>query len=132
MDVLRYDVTNLADVNGYLDMDTSETETILTVISGRVSGELDRVVSREEDGGLVLSYQARIDGLEDGTGVARVECTAREAAEILTAIRASSSHPWTDASPHCLVRLGRPRAARRLARGHAYKLRVNAIEHRFG
>jgi hypothetical protein len=88
MDVLRYEVTDLAAINGYLDMDTSETETILTAISGRVSGELDRVVTREEDGGLVLSYVARIDGFEDGIGVARVESTSSDELECLAAVAA--------------------------------------------
>ena len=76
--VMRHGVTDLADINGYLGIGESETETIATVICGRVSGELDRVVYRNEDGGLVIVYKARIDGLSDTTGIARVESDSAE------------------------------------------------------
>ena len=78
MKVLRHDVTDLADVNSHLGIGESETETIATVICGEVSGELDRVVSRDEDGGLAARYEARIDGLNDSTGLAKVESNSAE------------------------------------------------------
>ncbi len=78
MNVLRHDVTDLADVNSQLDIGDSETETIATVICGTVSGELDRVVSRDEVGGLVARYEARIDGLQETTGIAKVESDSAE------------------------------------------------------
>jgi hypothetical protein len=78
VNVLRHGVTELADVNSYLGIGESETETIATVVSGPVSGELDRVVSRDEVGALVAHYQARIDGLNDGTGIAKVESDSAE------------------------------------------------------
>jgi hypothetical protein len=76
VDVLRYDITDLAEFDLYLAPGMFETETMVTVICGEVSGELDRVVSRDEDGALVIVYEARIDGLSDGTGVAKVESSS--------------------------------------------------------
>jgi hypothetical protein len=78
MDVLRYDITDLVDFDLYLAPGMFETETVVTVICGEISGELDRVVSRDEDGGLVIVYEARIDGLGDGAGVAKVVCNSTE------------------------------------------------------
>ena len=46
---------------------------MLTVICGRVSGELDRVVSRAEDGGLVIVHEARIDSLRESTRAAQIK-----------------------------------------------------------
>jgi hypothetical protein len=73
MDVHWHDITETADLDLYLGPDTCKTETVVTVVCGEVSGELDRVVSRREDGGIVMVYEARIDGLGEGTGVAKVE-----------------------------------------------------------
>jgi hypothetical protein len=63
MDVRWHDITNTAELDLYLGPDTFDTETVVTVVCGEISGELDRVVSRDQDGGLVLHYEARIDGL---------------------------------------------------------------------
>jgi hypothetical protein len=41
MDVFWYDNTDLANLNLHLGMDTSDTETMATVVCGEVSGELD-------------------------------------------------------------------------------------------
>jgi hypothetical protein len=63
MDVRWHDITNTAELDLYLGPDTFDTETVVTDVCGEISGELDRVVSRDQDGGLVLHYEARIDGL---------------------------------------------------------------------
>jgi hypothetical protein len=75
MDVLRHEVIDVADIDSYdgPDADVSGAQTVVTVVCGRVSGELDRAVSRDEDGALVVVYEARIDGLNEGTGVAKIE-----------------------------------------------------------
>ena len=80
MDVLRHDIADVADLEIYdgPDTDILGTQTVVTVICGEVGGELDRVVSRDEDGGLVIVYEARIDGLRDGLGVAKVECNSAD------------------------------------------------------
>jgi hypothetical protein len=80
MDVLRHDIADVADLEIYdgPDTDILGTQTVVTVICAEVSGELDRVVSRDEDGGLVMVYEARIDGLGEGTGVAKVESDSAE------------------------------------------------------
>jgi hypothetical protein len=43
-------------------------------------------VSREEDGGLVVVYEARIDGLGQGTGVAKVESSSVDELSCLAAV----------------------------------------------
>jgi hypothetical protein len=72
-DVRWHGISDLADLDLYLGPDTIEVETAVTVVSGRVSGELDRTVSRDDDGGLGVVYEARLDGLGEGTGVAKIE-----------------------------------------------------------
>jgi hypothetical protein len=56
MDVLRRDVIDVAELEMYdgPDKDIVGTQTVVAVICGWVSGELDRVVSRDKDGGLVV------------------------------------------------------------------------------
>jgi hypothetical protein len=78
MDVRWHDITDPANLDLYLYLGpgTFDTETVLTVICGEVSGELDRVVSCDEDGGLVMVYEARIDGLADGQASRRSKATA--------------------------------------------------------
>jgi hypothetical protein len=49
-----HDITGTADVDRYIGPGTFETETVVTVVCGEVSGELDRVASRDEEGGLVM------------------------------------------------------------------------------
>jgi hypothetical protein len=79
MDVLRYDVTDLSQFDNYLGSEPSDTEVMVTVTCGEISGEIERVVSREEDGGLVATYGARVDGLlREPTGVARIESDSVE------------------------------------------------------
>jgi hypothetical protein len=39
---------------------------------------LDPVVSRDNDGGLVIDYEARIDGFGEGRGVATIESSSAE------------------------------------------------------
>jgi hypothetical protein len=75
MDVRWHDITDTADfeVHDGPDTDNLGTQTVVTVICGRVSGELDRIVARDEDGSLLAVYEARIDGLGDGVGVAKIE-----------------------------------------------------------
>jgi hypothetical protein len=63
MDVRRHHVTDAADLDLYLGPDTFETETVVTAICGEVSGELDRVESRDEAGGIIMVYEARIAAL---------------------------------------------------------------------
>jgi hypothetical protein len=87
-----HEITDAADFDLYLGPDTCETETVVTVICGEVSGELDRVVSRDEDGGLVLVYEARIDGLSDGTGVAKVESASSEELTCLATVAHFLAH----------------------------------------
>ena len=58
----------------------------MTVICGEVSGELDRVVSRDEDGALVMVYEARIDGLGHGTGVAKIESNSADELRCLATV----------------------------------------------
>jgi hypothetical protein len=88
MDVRWHDVIDVANMECYdgPDTDVLGTETVLTAVCGRVSGELDRVVSRDEDGGLIVVYQARIDGLEDGTGVAQIESNSADDLACLAAV----------------------------------------------
>jgi hypothetical protein len=71
---VRHDITELAalEIQDGPDADVLGTHSVVTVICGEVSGELDRVVSRDEDGGLVVVYEPRIGGVSKGTGVARV------------------------------------------------------------
>jgi hypothetical protein len=75
IDVLRHHVDDLAGLDCYNGPDTDilGTETVLTVVCGEVVGEIDRVVSRAADGALVMVFEARVDGLSQGTGVAKVE-----------------------------------------------------------
>jgi hypothetical protein len=75
MDVLWHDIIDVDDIDRHdgPDADTLGTQTVVTVICGEVSGELDRHVSRDDDGGLVVAYEARIDGLGECTGVAKIE-----------------------------------------------------------
>jgi hypothetical protein len=76
MDVCWHDITETADLDLYLGPDTCETETVVTVVCGEVSGELDRVASRDEDGGLVMVYQARIDGFGEAGASRRSKVAA--------------------------------------------------------
>jgi hypothetical protein len=66
-------VSGLPEPYLYLGPDTFDTKRVVTAICGHVNGELDRVVSRDQDGVLVMRYEARVDGLGDGEGVAKVE-----------------------------------------------------------
>jgi hypothetical protein len=88
IDVLRHDIADVADLEIYdgPDTDISGTQTVVTVICGEVSGELDRVVSRDEDGALVIVYEARIDGLRVGTGAAKVESSSADELRCLATV----------------------------------------------
>jgi hypothetical protein len=90
MDVLRHDIADVADLEVYdgPDTDILGTQTVVTVICGEVSGELDRVVSRNEDGELVMVYEARIDGLGHGAGVAKVESDSADELMCLATVSA--------------------------------------------
>jgi hypothetical protein len=94
LEVLRYEVTDLADLGIYdgPDTDILGTKTVVTVICGDVSGELDRLVSRHEDGALVIVYEARIDGLGKGTGVAKVESSSADELRCLANVASFLAH----------------------------------------
>jgi hypothetical protein len=77
-DVRWHDITDPADLNLHLGPGEVDTETVVTAFCGEVSGEIDRDVTRDDDGGLVLVYAARIDGLGDGTGIAKVEANSAD------------------------------------------------------
>jgi hypothetical protein len=82
-----HDITDAVDLEIYdgPEWDILGTETVVTVVCGCICGELDRVVSRDEEGTLVLVYEARIDGLRDDTGVANVESkSASELTDLAT------------------------------------------------
>lgn len=76
VDVLQFDIIGIADFDLYLAPGMVDTKTAVTVICGRVSGELDRGVSRDDDGGLVGVYEARIDGLGEVTSIAKIESSS--------------------------------------------------------
>jgi hypothetical protein len=78
IDVRWHDVADVADIDLYLGPDAIEIETAVTVVWGRASGELDRTVSRDDDGGLVVVYEARIDGPGEGTGIAKIESNSAD------------------------------------------------------
>jgi hypothetical protein len=71
MAVLWHDIADPTEL--FLGPDKFDTQTVVTAACGEISGELDRLVSRDLDGGRVVRYATRIDGLGDGAGVAKVE-----------------------------------------------------------
>jgi hypothetical protein len=87
MDVRWHDVIDVVDIEIYDGPDdVLGTRTVVTVICGRITGELDRVVARDEDGQLAIDYEARIDGLGQGTGVAKVESSSAAELESLAVV----------------------------------------------
>jgi len=88
LDVIRHAITDVAQLGTYdgPDDDILGAQTAVTVVCGRVSGELDRVVSRDGDGQLVVIYEARIDGLSHGTGVAQIESSSADELNCLAAV----------------------------------------------
>lgn len=75
LEVLWHNVIEVADIESCdgPEIDVLGTQTVATVVCGRVSGELDRVASRDDDGGLAIVYEARIDGLGDSAGFAKIK-----------------------------------------------------------
>jgi hypothetical protein len=78
VDVRWHDITDPTDLNLHVGPGEVDTETVVTAFCGEVSGEIDRDVTRNDDGALVMVYAARIDGLRDGTGIAKIEANSAD------------------------------------------------------
>jgi hypothetical protein len=71
--IRAHDVPDAASVR--LDRDKMAIDVILTVVSGRVTGELERCVHEAAYGERTILYGVRIDGLRDrgNVGLADIE-----------------------------------------------------------
>lgn len=91
--IIRHELPDAYSLD--IGADTYDVTTAVTVIVGEVIGEIDRFVGRDDaDGPVVLSYAARIDGLDQscGAGTAQIEVESAQALASLATVSGLLSH----------------------------------------
>jgi hypothetical protein len=113
--------------------DDFRTDAIVSVISGAVVGEVDRVLYRDETGRVEQFFEARIDGIRRGScGFADVETDASESLASLAAVAQYLADEMTRLQDDAAANPSDDAALFRTNDGHGHRVIVEKRQHHRG